>query len=95
MKIIFDIIAISCGRMVVPLNSSISVKVEVWWEEGSGMINTFSIFFRPTSNYDYPCSTRSVFDWFLMALACMIPLDVAVRRVQLDFGGLRVVQWIG
>jgi Ca-activated chloride channel homolog len=30
-------------------------------------------------------STRSVFDWFLMALACMIPLDVAVRRVQLDF----------
>lgn len=34
-------------------------------------------------------STRSVFDWFLMALACMIPLDVAVRRVQLDFGGLR------
>lgn len=34
-------------------------------------------------------STRSVFDWFLMALACMIPLDVAVRRVQLDFSSLR------
>lgn len=34
-------------------------------------------------------STRSVFDWFLMALACMIPLDVAVRRVQLDFSGIR------
>jgi Ca-activated chloride channel homolog len=30
-------------------------------------------------------STRPVFDWFLMVLACMIPLDVAVRRVQLDF----------
>lgn len=34
-------------------------------------------------------STRSVFDWFLMALACMIPLDVAVRRVQLDFSSLK------
>ncbi|MCP4785409.1 MAG: VWA domain-containing protein [Fuerstiella sp.] len=34
-------------------------------------------------------STRSVFDWFLMALACMIPLDVAVRRVQLDFTWLK------
>lgn len=30
-------------------------------------------------------STRAVFDWFLMALACMIPLDVAIRRVQIDF----------
>lgn len=34
-------------------------------------------------------STRPVFDWFLMALACMIPLDVAVRRVQLDFSWLK------
>ena len=31
-------------------------------------------------------SSRPVFDWFLMALACMIPLDVAIRRVQIDFG---------
>lgn len=30
-----------------------------------------------------------MFDWFLMALACMIPLDVAVRRVQLDFSSLK------
>jgi Ca-activated chloride channel homolog len=34
-------------------------------------------------------STRSVFDWFLMALACLIPLDVAVRRVQLDFSAVK------
>lgn len=34
-------------------------------------------------------STRSVFDWFLMALACLIPLDVAVRRVQLDLSVFR------
>ncbi|MFY9256053.1 MAG: VWA domain-containing protein [Fuerstiella sp.] len=34
-------------------------------------------------------STRSVFDWFLMALACLIPLDVAVRRVQLDFSSVK------
>jgi len=33
-------------------------------------------------------SSRPVFDWFLMALACLIPLDVAVRRVQLDFSWL-------
>lgn len=34
-------------------------------------------------------SSRSVFDWFLMALACMIPLDVAVRRVQLDLSWVK------
>lgn len=34
-------------------------------------------------------STSPIFDWFLMALACMIPLDVAIRRVQLDFSWLR------
>ncbi len=34
-------------------------------------------------------SSRSVFDWFLMALACMIPLDVAIRRVQLDLSWVR------
>jgi uncharacterized membrane protein len=34
-------------------------------------------------------STSRIFDWFLMALACMIPMDVAIRRVQLDFSWLR------
>ena len=29
-------------------------------------------------------SSREVFDWFLVALACLVPLDVAVRRVQID-----------
>ncbi len=30
-------------------------------------------------------SSRPVFDWFLIVLACLIPLDVAVRRVQIDW----------
>lgn len=30
-------------------------------------------------------SSQPVFDWFLIAIACLIPLDVAVRRVQLDW----------
>jgi hypothetical protein len=30
-------------------------------------------------------SSRPVFDWFLLALCIMIPLDVGVRRVQLDW----------
>ena len=30
-------------------------------------------------------SSRPVFDWFLILLACLIPLDVAVRRVQIDW----------
>ncbi len=34
-------------------------------------------------------SSRPVFDWFLMALACMLPLDVALRRVQIDLSGLK------
>ena len=29
-------------------------------------------------------SSRPIFDWLLIALACGVPLDVAVRRVQLD-----------
>ncbi len=30
-------------------------------------------------------SSKPVFDWFLIALACLIPLDVALRRVHLDW----------
>ncbi len=30
-------------------------------------------------------SSKPIFDWFLIALACLVPLDVAVRRVQIDF----------
>jgi uncharacterized membrane protein len=30
-------------------------------------------------------STLPVIDWFLLALACLLPLDVAIRRVQLDW----------
>ncbi|MEO6785834.1 MAG: glutamine amidotransferase, partial [Chthoniobacteraceae bacterium] len=38
-------------------------------------------------------SSRPVFDWFLIALACLIPLDVGLRRVQLDW---RVITgWFG
>lgn len=38
-------------------------------------------------------SSESVVDWFLIALACLIPLDVAVRRVQLDW--LVIRGWLG
>lgn len=34
-------------------------------------------------------STRPVFDWLLIFLACLLPLDVAVRRVQLDWAVIR------
>ena len=36
-------------------------------------------------------SSSRVFDWFLMVLACMIPMDVAIRRVQVDLAGCAVV----
>ncbi len=38
-------------------------------------------------------SSKPVFDWFLIAIACLIPLDVAVRRVQLDW--VAVMQALG
>lgn len=38
-------------------------------------------------------SSKPVFDWFLIAIACLIPLDVAVRRVQLDW--VTVMQTLG
>ncbi|MEZ6061210.1 MAG: VWA domain-containing protein [Planctomycetaceae bacterium] len=34
-------------------------------------------------------SSTSIFDWFLMTLACLVPLDVAVRRVQVDVGWVK------
>lgn len=34
-------------------------------------------------------TSRPVFDWYLLLLACLLPLDVGIRRVQLDFGWLR------
>jgi hypothetical protein len=34
-------------------------------------------------------SSRPIFDWFLILLACLLPLDVAVRRVQLDWMVIR------
>ena len=34
-------------------------------------------------------SSRPVIDWFLILLACLLPLDVAVRRVQLDWSVIR------
>ena len=30
-------------------------------------------------------SSQPIFDWFLIALACLIPIDVGIRRVQLDW----------
>jgi uncharacterized membrane protein len=38
-------------------------------------------------------SSRPVFDWFLVALACLVPLDVGLRRVQLDW--LVIAGWFG
>ncbi|MCA9075650.1 MAG: VWA domain-containing protein [Planctomycetaceae bacterium] len=38
-------------------------------------------------------STQPIFDWFLMALACLIPIDVGIRRVQLDWQAIK--NWLG
>jgi len=34
-------------------------------------------------------SSQPIFDWFLIALACLIPLDVGIRRVQLDWRSVK------
>lgn len=34
-------------------------------------------------------SSRPIFEWYLILAACLLPLDVAVRRVQLDAGWLK------
>lgn len=38
-------------------------------------------------------SSKPIFDWFLIALACLVPLDVGVRRVQLDWYVIK--GWLG
>ena len=30
-------------------------------------------------------SSKPIFDWFLIALAILVPLDVAIRRIQIDW----------
>ncbi len=34
-------------------------------------------------------SSQPIFEWYLMVLACLLPLDVAVRRVQIDLSQIR------
>ena len=34
-------------------------------------------------------TSQPIFDWFLVALCCLIPLDVAVRRVQIDWVAIK------
>lgn len=34
-------------------------------------------------------TTRPIFDWLLTVLVCLIPLDVAVRRIQIDWSLIR------
>src|SRR5690606_57111 len=38
-------------------------------------------------------STQPIFDWLLAALACLLPLDVAIRRIQWDWQVVR--GWLG
>lgn len=38
-------------------------------------------------------SSRPIFDWFLVALACLVPFDVAIRRIQLDWYVIKA--WLG
>ncbi|QDU32373.1 von Willebrand factor type A domain protein [Poriferisphaera corsica] len=33
--------------------------------------------------------SKPVFDWFLLILACMIPIDVGIRRIQIDWTVIR------
>ncbi len=40
-------------------------------------------------------SSSPVFDWFLFTLACLIPLDVAIRRIQIDWYSIKSMLGFG
>ena len=40
-------------------------------------------------------STKPIFDWLLVALAILVPLDVALRRIQLDFQSIKAALGFG
>jgi len=40
-------------------------------------------------------STKPIFDWFLIALAILVPLDVALRRIQIDLAAIKSALGIG
>lgn len=40
-------------------------------------------------------TSREIFDWFLMALAILVPLDVGVRRIQIDWGAIKMALGLG
>jgi hypothetical protein len=53
-------------------------------------LEDLDIFEKPQRVHE---TSKPVFDWFLIALACLIPLDVGVRRVQLDWSVIK--SWFG
>ena len=34
-------------------------------------------------------SSRPIFDWFLIGLACLVPIDVSLRRIQIDMYAIK------
>ncbi len=40
-------------------------------------------------------SSKPIFDWFLIALAILLPLDVALRRIQIDFAAMKAALGLG
>ena len=40
-------------------------------------------------------SSKPIFDWLLVALAILVPLDVALRRIQLDFAAIKAALGFG
>ena len=40
-------------------------------------------------------SSKPIFDWFLVALAILVPLDVALRRIQIDIAAIKAALGLG
>ena len=40
-------------------------------------------------------SSKPIFDWFLVALAILIPIDVALRRIQIDLASIKAALGLG
>jgi hypothetical protein len=80
---------VSYSPEYINFRSNWNVLREIQAETGGQMLDIEAPAASLYDRREPKASSQPIFDWFLIALACLVPLDVAVRRVQLDWYSIK------
>ena len=86
---------VSYSPEFLKFTSNMSTLKQIKDETGGSELSAESTAEEIYNRREPKLSSKPVFDWFLIALACLLPLDVAVRRVQLDWSVIASVLGFG